>query len=185
MLHLTNTCTTVLLREYSRRKHTTALEELQKHQRKEKSQLQPKSLSMFELLFQWRERYAKLVDSSPNELLSTGGLICLANRAPKIQTERDVIDTVGVYHKGIRQLPKIIEGQERTILRIIKEDKTFVLRLNQAKCHNCFNPGHVAIYCPFPKNAQQYLQKNPEKRRDRNLKNLQKWLQRKNASRLA
>ncbi len=136
------------------------------------------------MVSKWRERYAKIMDTNPNEILTNSKMIRLCNSASKIKTPEDIIEILGVMdNTGKKQLPKVMLGQEWTLFRLMTECETFMSKLDSTVCHNCLKVGHIAVHCPFPKNkhrVREYFEQQPEKRKARNRKNYEKWLKRKN-----
>jgi len=152
----------VLKQEFKVPKEKSALEDLQQS----KVQLKEGRLFVYELLHQWRNRYACIWDGKPNEFASITSLVVLANQDPLPSCEQEITTII----KSTGQSMGLITGQEQTILRILKEGESFTSRVNQTECHNCLKTGHIAKQCPFapnPDRVKEFYAKNKAERRQR------------------
>ena len=113
-------------------------------------------LHNFELLFQWRERYASITDEEPEKIASTKAIVLIA------QSDPEKLDNVLKANVPF----KILKDQQATIYRILREQDLFFNRVNNTECHNCLIVGHVAVHCPFLTRAvdrvKKYMQLHPE-----------------------
>lgn len=169
----------ILMARYTKPNPITPIKELQS--KKLGSMLKQDKLGLFELLFQWRERFARIWDGKPNEYLSTAKLVQLANSDPPPRSAGDLIRLIGA--RG--NMPQPIAGQESTLLQIIEKGIEFIGRINNTECHNCLQLGHAAAHCPFPPNPDrwnEYCNKHPEardKRRFLGPSRYEEWAKRK------
>jgi len=125
----------------------------------------------FELLHQWRDRFSRMIDESPKNVLDIQHIVELANA----NKEMDVV-TIRMFIQSKTSLPlnKYLSEQGHTIYRIFNEKYNFIVHMNNSECHNCHMIGHVAIFCPFPANKKcfkEYLKMHPEKKKEVNRKN--------------
>jgi ribonuclease D len=139
--------------------------------------IEPTELKAFELLHQWRQRYASIKDDVPAAILSTTLLVQFAKLIPPVTAE----------HLLRLGLPARMKCQLSSILRVLNDKDEFFQRVNGMECHNCMNLGHAAVHCPFPSNRDRmkdYFAKHPEekakwkkKRRENSKKNKQSKVQ--------
>jgi len=145
---------------YNRKRYRHALEDFA-HENKQLALRKTTPLSFvgddellaFELCHQWRDRYARIIEESPANVLSVGGLVSIGNLSAN-STEADILRILRRETKLPRDQLPVIEKQSHTLLRILTEKTTFTARIDNTKCRNCPYFGHVAIFCPFPKDPR-------------------------------
>lgn len=171
----------MLLRNFSRKSHKTSLEDLQDAGVKI-SEITPEQRHLFDLLHRWRERYSKITDSDPYNLLRTQTLWSLALAGTK-----SIVHEVTLPDRGIPA--SILQRQSKTIALILHErDPGIFQKMAECKCHNCRKLGHAANICPYPKDpraARIWERENPEDQKKQKLRRRLKYKESVRARKLA
>lgn len=147
-----------MLKNFSRKSHKTPMEDL-KAIGVNAEGVPAKQTHLYILLHKWRERYSKITDSYPQNLLYTRTLWKLA-----IEGTQSCVQEVTLPDRGIPS--SILQRQSKTIIMILSEkDEGIFERMAQCKCHNCMKYGHAAKISPYPKDpraARKWEKENPE-----------------------
>jgi len=167
------------LHQFQLKTYKTALEDLRGLNVK-MDDLQSNTLIEFELLHQWRQRYASIIDEEPSLVASTYTLlkICRLTFERFVSVEelkQHQQSNSSKYQQSLRAIQSsglpsaTAKNQSHTILRVLSRDSKFFNRLDNFECRNCLKNGHAVIHCPFERlpaaeQERRYNFKHPERK---------------------
>lgn len=132
----------LLLKTYRTPTRLTLQEQLRK------GNVPPVDRVRLNLVYNYVQLRAKIVDESPNELVTVADMAVLIQRA---ETQRITPEEIVQLVAARRRIPsETIEDTSQSLARVLNEGETFIESTHRAVCHACngtFDYPHVAWMC--------------------------------------
>lgn len=109
----------------------------------------PSLKSEFELIYNWRDRHAKLIDESPQAMLTDLDILKILRDKPSSEDELEQ-RIASIYSKPNSLPPESLKQYKHSLFRLLREGQAFINIIDKFKCNNfyiCKTLGHAAWGC--------------------------------------
>lgn len=139
-----------------------------------KFNLQVRDITRFTAIYNFRDYHSRIIDESPDSLLTERHIIQLIERPPKQVSEIENRTKIPAgTKKQVWIASESFETWGKTVFEILLEGKTPFDNILSIQCHNCCDVGHAAWGCAQPSDKnhtyfKNYLKQNPDKKTHEN-----------------